>query len=71
MTEKVEPRTELPHDTAKMLVSWCLQESYKMSVHNIGISDWSKATEEEKEAVLDGQYIIAEMLRSTVVEMMK
>jgi hypothetical protein len=42
-----------------------------MSVHNIGISDWSKATEIEKECVLDGQYIIAEMLRSTVVDMMK
>jgi len=71
VSEKIEPRQELPHDTAKMLVSWCLQESYKMSVHNIGIFDWSKATSEQKQNVLDGQYIIAEMLRSTVVEMMK
>ncbi len=67
----IESREELPHDTAKMLVSWCLQESYKMSVHNIGITDWSIATSEQKQSVLDGQLIIAEMLRSTVVEMMK
>jgi hypothetical protein len=42
-----------------------------MSVHNIGIIDWSKATSDQKQEVLDGQYKIAEMLRRTVVDMMK
>lgn len=27
---------------AKMTVSWCLQEAYKIAVHNCGIADWSE-----------------------------
>jgi len=60
-----------PHFTAEKLVLWSLERAYKISVANIGLTDWSKATVNQKKDVLVGQYIIAEMLRSTVVETMK
>jgi len=47
---------------AKRMVQWALQESYPMAVKLRGITDWSRASNEDARLVEEYQLKIAELL---------
>ena len=49
-------------EAAVLSVQWALQESYKIAVHNAGITDWSIVTNVRKREVEEDQLKIAVML---------
>lgn len=50
------------HQLAIRKVQWALQESYKIAVHNSGVTDWSVEKPERKRQVEIDQLKIARML---------
>lgn len=50
------------HQLAIRKVQWALQESYKIAVHNSGVTDWSVEKPERKRQIEIDQLKIARML---------
>jgi len=65
LRDKIDPDYDRPisnHEQAKMFIQWALQESYGMAVKVRGITDWSKASQEDQDKVEDYQIRIAELI---------
>lgn len=60
--EKKNDEMESRHQTAIRKVQWALSQSYKIAVHNAGVTDWSKETELRKRQVEIDQLKITKML---------
>lgn len=62
----------IDHQIAIRKVQWALQEAYKISVHNLGITDWSKENLNRKRQCEIDQIRIARLiLRELNIELKK
>ena len=52
----------MQHGRIILDIQWALQEAYKIAVHNLGISDWSKETLERRRQVEIDQLKIAKLI---------
>lgn len=62
----------IDHQIAIRKVQWALQEAYKISVHNLGILDWSKENlNRKRQSEIDQIRIARLILRELNIELKK
>jgi hypothetical protein len=60
--KKDKSEIAIPHGLAIRKVQWAIQEAYKISVHNLAITDWSQVSPERKRQVEIDQLRIAKLI---------
>lgn len=53
-------------EEAILQTQWCLQEAYKIAVHHLGITDWSREPHERKTQCEVFQCEVAKMIQKAL-----